>query len=122
MEVACMRKLAVTISLILIMFISGCRNTAGMAAESSYPALVAWNFIVYGLSVETIPFESIEAEIGQVKRLVGSIPRQNGDANDAPIGSKLYRIKDVSLQDAIAVGIDGKCYKAYRSGPLLSSF
>lgn len=101
--------------IILTMFAgTGCSTTQAVV-DNSYPAVVAWNYIVYGLSVETIPSEQLSSEIGSIARIMNPLPKENGDSNVAAQGSRLYTIKDVSQLDAIAVFMDGKYYKAYKS-------
>jgi len=115
-----MRKTSVVslaIAIISISFIlCGCAST--VSSETPYPALVAWNYIVYGLSVETVPMENIDMVLGQVKRNIFPLPTQNGDSNVASVGSTIYKLKGISSLDAIAVDMGGKLYKAYNNWPL----
>jgi len=95
------------------LIMAGC-SYAEASNSPLYPAAVAWNYIVYGLSVDTVSAEHIGKEIGQVSRYTTSFPEKNGDCNSAPAGSKLYSIRGVSVDDAIAIDVDGKFYKARR--------
>lgn len=90
----------------------------GTSVNALYPEVVAWNGFIYGLSVETVPVDQLAAEIGQIKRFIKLMPKQNGDSNSVPEGSQLYEIKDVDQQIAIAVKINDKYNKAYKIGPL----
>lgn len=96
---------------------TGCSH-AEASSNPLYPAAVAWNYIVYGLSVDTVSAEEIGKEIGQVQRYITEFPKKNGDCNIAPVGSKLYSIKGISVDNAIAVNIGGKFYKACRGWKL----
>lgn len=114
-----MKKFALlAICLILVCIITTGCSAAEASGNTSYPAVVAWNYIVYGLSVETVSIESIDREIGQVQRNITALPKKNGDSNTAVEGSKLYSIKDVSVDNAIVVDMDGVLYKASKSWQL----
>lgn len=116
-----MKRIIISISLIFIILITGitgCTNALTVSSDSSYPAVVAWNYTVYGLSVETVLQDSVDKEIGEVKRNMNPMPEKNGDSNIASEGSKIYKLKNINQQDAIAVDIDGKLYKAYKNWPL----
>jgi len=96
---------------------TGC-SYAEASNSPLYPAAVAWNYIIYGLSVNTVSAEEIGSEIGQVRRYTTTFPEKNGDCNSAPVGSKLYSIKGVSVDDAIAIDVRNKLYKASRGWKL----
>lgn len=109
-----MKKLtALTLLLAFAVLLSGCTAVA-LASENASPAVVAWNYTVYGLSIETLAPEAIDSEIGQVTLQIEGTPRNNGESNAAPAGAKLFKIKDASLLNTIAIGMDGKYYKAYK--------
>lgn len=110
-----MHRFLIIIVLILVLFTACSSNNV---SKSSYPAVVAWNYVIYGLSIETVPSDKIGFEIGQVKRTVSAMPEKNGDSNIASVGSKLYTLKNISTEKAIVVKIDGKYYKAYKSSRL----
>lgn len=115
-----MRKTAVLLLVAVFLVLTGCDGSIALSVDSSFPAVVAWNYTVYGLSVESIPEENIGNELGRVARSVVDFPRENGDSNSAEEGSPICAIKGTSLQDAVAVLIDGTYYKAYKSSRLSS--
>ncbi len=113
-----MSKAALVLLIPVMLLFSGCTATVKAAPDNSYPAVVAWNYMIYGLSVEAVPEDSIGSKIGCIERSINSMPSENGDSNAAEAGSPLYIIKGISMQDAIAVGIDGMYYKAYKNRTL----
>lgn len=114
-----MKKAAILILLFIMMFVAtGCISTASASDKDTYPAVVAWNNFVYGLSLETISPDAAVMVIGEVSTFVDEMPAQNGESNSAQAGSTLFKIKDTSFMDAIAVDIDGTYYKAYNNWKL----
>ncbi|MFZ5639136.1 MAG: hypothetical protein ACOY4Q_00335 [Bacillota bacterium] len=87
---------------------------------------IAWNDIIYGLTNDIVPADKISTTIGEVKRFVSPKPEKNGDAgtilpeskNVIPVGSKLYLIKGIRKDEAIAVEIWGEFRKAIKNRPL----
>lgn len=87
-------------------------------SSSSYPSAIAWNNILYGLSIEEVSTEEIGKEIGKIKRRTTPMPKKNGDSNDLPIGSILYEIKGKDPNEVIAVKVNDKYFNASKLGPL----
>jgi hypothetical protein len=108
-----MKKIIMTL-LLLIVISSGCVKLQ----QSDYPIVVAWNDINYYISVEEVFKEELGNQIGEVKRLKKPMPKENGDANFIPIGSRIFKINEIEIKDSIAVEIDGKTYKAGPNGKL----
>jgi hypothetical protein len=77
-----------------------------------------WSDINYFISVEEVFKKELGNQIGEVKSLKKPMPKEHGDANFIPIGSKIFEIKGNEIKDFIAVEIDGKTYKASPSGKL----
>lgn len=106
------------ICLLSMFMFAGCTSKAGSSTAGQYPIAVAWNDISYGLSVTEISKDELGKQLGEIKRKKEPMPIENGDANDTPVGSKLFEIKGVDAKEAIAVEINGKAYKATKIGLL----
>lgn len=102
--------------LFTIAILMGCsaQKSTPEPAESSYPSVIILNNVQYSLSVEKIKQDKIGKQLGIVKHKVEQMPKENEESNDAPVGSKLYEIKDVDQNDAIAVEINGEYRKALK--------
>ncbi|UKS29701.1 hypothetical protein LOZ80_12520 [Paenibacillus sp. HWE-109] len=59
--------------------------------------------IIYGISAENVPSKDIGDQIGEIRKRVRPMPQNNGEANDAEVGSKLFKIVGVDQQNAIAI-------------------
>ncbi|WP_134704328.1 hypothetical protein [Ammoniphilus sp. YIM 78166] len=101
--------------LLAISVLSGCSQQNGTA---SYPSVVIWNNTQYGLSVEEVPSQQIGKQIGEVMKNSHPMPKENNEANDTSVGSKLYEISGKDSEDAIAVERDGKYLLATKNGLL----
>lgn len=95
------------------LIIAGCSQP-----EGAYPSVVSLNDTLYGVSVETVTPENIGNQLGEVKREAEVMPKANEEANDTPVGSKLFEIKGIDSSEAIAVEINGKYQKAFKNGPI----
>lgn len=108
--------------LILIMIsiavLTGCSQNKGAESSSSYPSAVAWNNILYGLSVVEIPIKDIGKDIGKIERRTTPMPKKNGESNDKPAGSLLFEVKGIDSQEVIAVKVNEKYFKASKLGVL----
>ncbi|MCM0648892.1 hypothetical protein NBE98_10955 [Clostridium swellfunianum] len=89
----------------------GCSNTP---SGSSYPNALIWSNISYGVSSTEVSKDELGKQLGEIKRKKEPMPTENGDANDTQVGSKLFEIKGINTEEAIAVEKSGKFYKAYK--------
>ncbi|WNS45564.1 hypothetical protein [Paenibacillus sp. MMS20-IR301] len=99
---------------LIISFITGCSNES----STSYPSAVAMNNIVYGLSSTIVEDQDVGEEIGRIGQISSPMPVNNGDSNDVPVGSSLHKIIGEDTDESIAVKVNGKYYRASKSGPL----
>jgi hypothetical protein len=98
-----------------IAVLTGCSQPT----SSSYPSVVAWNNILYGLSVEEVPIQDIGKELGKIeRRSAPPMPKKNGESNDKPVGSLLFEVKGTDSQELIAVKVNDKYFRASKLGPL----
>ncbi|NQX57956.1 hypothetical protein HQN88_03675 [Paenibacillus qinlingensis] len=94
------------------MFIFVSLFTACDQSRGSYPAQVMWGDVIYSESAETVPSKDIGEQIGKTNKRVHPLPKNNGEANSAEVGSKLYRIVSEDQQKAIAIKKGDVYYKA----------
>ncbi|QOY34650.2 NisI/SpaI family lantibiotic immunity lipoprotein [Anaerobacillus isosaccharinicus] len=100
----------------------GCTNTN---SQSSYPSLpygdaVVWDNKAFSVTEEIVSPDSLDMEIGEVKRYIDGnkqLPEKDLDSTIAPVGSKLFKIKDMNLKEVLAIELNGKFYKAVHSEP-----
>ncbi|MCQ4088330.1 hypothetical protein [Saccharibacillus sp. JS10] len=97
-----------------IVILAGC----SIGSEETYPSVVSLDDTLYGLSVETVTQDDIGNQLGEVKRVATPMPGGNEEANDTPVGSKLFEIKGIESSEAIAVEVNGEYQKATRNGSL----
>lgn len=98
--------------------LTGVSSHAGGVSASSYPSAVAWNNLLYGLSIEEVDFKGIGKEIGKIERQRAPMPKKNGESNEKPVGSLLFDIKGADSQDVIAVKVNDKFFRASKLGPI----
>lgn len=104
-----------TLGLLFILIFAGC-TTKSM--DGSYPSAVAWDNISYGLSSIEVTKSELGNQLGEVKRIKEPMPIENGDANNTPVGSKIFEINGIDTKEAIAIEKNGKTYKATKIGPI----
>lgn len=98
------------IFVILILLLIGCLPAAGCASDSKTAGSTDWyaNFVVWDGDMYQVTKEMVEVEesIGEVElyssqEIIAS--RSKVFSNVFPAGTKIYKIKNVSIDDAIAV-------------------
>ncbi|MGO4699590.1 hypothetical protein AB4Z50_35790, partial [Paenibacillus sp. 2TAB26] len=90
----------------------------GSNSSSTYPASVAWNNTLYGLSKEEVPIEEVGKEIGKIERKTTPMTKKNGDSNEVPAGSTLFEVKGKDPHEVIAVEVNDKYVIATKLGPI----
>ncbi|GFP75477.1 hypothetical protein [Clostridium fungisolvens] len=109
-----MRKLLLSlITLILLFSFIGCaRNGVSTTTNVLYASMLIYNNTDYYLSSEVVPSENLNKQIETVKKQVTPSPKNNGEANECPVGTKIFSIKGVDSTEAIAVNFHNEYYKA----------
>ncbi|BBI34010.1 hypothetical protein [Cohnella abietis] len=105
--------------LLILAFLTGCSNQARNIPQlskeiqslDSYPAHIAWDDNLYGISLEEIHQDGLGIDLGIVERFTLEI-KNNGESNILPVGSKIYEIVNIDIKESIAVELDGKYIKA----------
>lgn len=76
-----------------------------------YPTLVRWNDVNYTTTNILVEKEDIGEQLNTVKKTVKKFPKENCEANNnIEIGTKLFRIKNENITEAIAIEIKGGKY------------
>lgn len=110
-----MKRLLIFLCTVLsILFITGCGTQDNPGSQSS--ADWAYNFVVwdddmYEILNEEINQEEIDKEIGEVKQnsdFEGTYG--NGFSNKYPVGTKLFKIKEVKTSEYIAIHTEEGIY------------
>lgn len=75
---------------------------------------VRWNDTNYTIMPNiVVAKDDIGEQINTIKKVVKKFPKENCEANsNIDVGTKLYRIKNENITEAIAVEHDGKYLKA----------
>ncbi|WP_454190942.1 hypothetical protein [Paenibacillus sp. Marseille-Q7038] len=84
----------------------------GEAFAESYPRAIALNNSLYLVSDVEIDINNIGKEIRKIEHQRVPMPKNNGEANDTPVGSLIFEIKDTNTRDAVAVRLNDKFYIA----------
>jgi hypothetical protein len=111
------RKFAILLSLFVLLLLTACaaKPSGNVITHISYQSSIVWDNSLYGLSVKEVPKEELGKQLGEVKRKKQPMPEENGDANDTPVGSRIFEIKGISANEAIAVENGDKTYMAMRN-------
>lgn len=101
-----MKHLILIVLLALFFFFVITRCGVGVSAD--YPLAAIWHDTTYHVSVEQLMEDEVGRYIGRIQKLVSKMPTKNGEANVYPPGSRIYAIKGISTNEAIAIEIDGQ--------------
>ncbi|WP_160670510.1 hypothetical protein [Clostridium sp. C8-1-8] len=109
-----MRKLLLSLITVLLLFtFVGCaKDKESMTTNRSYASMLIYNNTAYYLSSDVISSENLDNQIGIVKKQVTPSPKNDGEANECPVGTKIFSIKDIDVKEAIAINFHNEYYKA----------
>lgn len=95
------------------------KNTTGKITQHSsasfaYAGIIKWNNNIY-LSTEEM-VSTIEYQVGTIEYYSDNEQADKYDnfSNQYPIGTKIYKIKDINTDDAVAIKVDNEYIKAVR--------
>jgi hypothetical protein len=96
----------------IILQLMGCSKGGGV--EVVYAPTVRWYDTNYTITSNTLMAkEDIGEQINTIKKVVKKFPKENCEANSPiEVGTKLYRIKNENITEAVAVEYNGKYLKA----------
>lgn len=109
-----MRKLLLSLIILLLLFtFTGCARTKVTTTTNVlYASMLIYNNTDYYLSSEVIPSENLNEQLETVKMQVTPSPKNDGESNECPVGTKIFSIKGVDTNEAIAVNFHNVYYKA----------
>ncbi|WP_261300471.1 hypothetical protein [Paenibacillus andongensis] len=87
-----------------------------MSNNGLYPSAIAWYDTLYGVSAYEVASNDIGKELGEIKRIVVPMPKNNGDSNDK-LG-KLYELNSKQHFEALALESNGHYFEVHVLGPL----
>jgi hypothetical protein len=108
-------KTTILLCLLLIVGLGGCTTKTG---DNNAPSSIAWNNLIYGPSGTEVSQSELGKQLGEIKRINKPMPVQNGDSNNMPVGSKIFEIKGIDINEAIVIEKDGKDYKFIKKDSL----
>ena len=107
-------KKGITICFIFISIIlSGCSSINLSDAEFTNvtPAVIEMDNLTYLMTDIVVTTNEVEEEIGEVTQIYAVVSYPE-DRNPYKNPSKIYKIKDISVKEAIAIQVNGKLYIA----------
>lgn len=107
-------KKAITIGFILISIIlSGCNSNNLSDAELTNftPAVIKMDNFTYLMTDENVTANEAEEQIGEVTQ-IHALVSYSEDQNPYKNPSKIFKIKGISVEEAIAIQVNGQLYIA----------
>lgn len=100
--------------LLLILFVVILQLTGCSRVDVVYAPTVRWNDTDYTIAANNfIAKEDVGEQINTIKKVVKKFPKENCEVNGSmEVGTKLYRIKNENITEAIAIEHNGKYLKA----------
>ncbi|OCA88421.1 hypothetical protein A8F94_24490 [Bacillus sp. FJAT-27225] len=75
------------------------------------PAVIKMDNLTYLMTDEVLGTNEVEQQIGKIIR-IQEIVSYTEDQNPYKSPSKIFKVKDASIKDAIAIKVNDKLYKA----------
>ncbi|WP_405115733.1 hypothetical protein MHH28_13570 [Paenibacillus sp. FSL K6-1217] len=104
--------------ILLIIVTIGCNPSSKQATSSDWSYLfVVWNGDMYTFNDETV--DAVDEQLGEVEEYSDDEAKSfssNIFSNKYSVGTKIFKIKDVSTDEAIAIESNGKYYKGKNIG------
>jgi len=108
-------KKAISISLIFVsILLSGCNTNKLSSAEftNTTPAVIKIDNLTYLMSDEVLTTNEVEEQIGKITQILALVSySENQNPYQSP--SKIFEIKDINIEEAIAIKVNDKLFKAY---------
>ncbi|MEI4771873.1 hypothetical protein WAX74_19920 [Psychrobacillus sp. FJAT-51614] len=108
-------KKAIIIGLIFVsILLSGCNTNKLSSAEftNTTPAKIKIYNLTYLMTDEVLATNVVEKQIGKITQ-IQAIVSYSEDQNPYKSPSKVFEIKDINIEEAIAIKVNDKLYKAY---------
>lgn len=109
-----LKKISITLIVLVLLFtFVGCtKDKVSTTTNESYASMLIYNNTYYYLTVDVIPSENLDKQISEVSKQVTPSPKNDGEANECPVGTKIFAIKGVDTKEAIAVNFHNEYRKA----------
>lgn len=109
-----MRKILVLFVLAVTLFtLIGCNNSDGKGVTHIYSPIIHWNDTDYCAIADVVTVEDIGEQVNIIRKIVKRSPKKNCETNGKfEVGSKLYRIKNQNITEAIAIEYNNSYVKA----------
>lgn len=107
-------KKAITIGLIFVsILLSGCNTNKLSSAEFTNltPAVIKIDNLTYLMTDEVLATNEVEEQIGKITR-IQEIVSYSEEQNPYKSPSKIFKVKDINIEEAIAIKVNDKLYKA----------
>jgi hypothetical protein len=107
-------KKTITIGLIFVsIMLSGCNTNKLSNAEFTNltPAVIKIDNLTYLLTDEVLATNEVEKQIGKITS-IQEIVSYSDDQNPYKNPGKIFKVKDMNIEEAIAIKVNDKLYKA----------
>lgn len=107
-------KKAITIGLMFVsILLSGCNTNKLSSAEFTNltPAVITIDNLTYLMTDEVLATNEVEEQIGEITQ-IQAIVSYSEDQNPYKSPSKIFKVKDINIEEAIAIQVNDKLYKA----------
>lgn len=108
-------KRAITIGLFFVsILLSGCHTNKLSNAEFTNltPAIIKIDNLTYLMTDEVLSNSEVEEQIGKITKIV-TIVSYSEDQNPYKSPNKIFKVKNINIEEAIAIQVNNNLYKAY---------
>ncbi|QUG41657.1 hypothetical protein KD050_20740 [Psychrobacillus sp. INOP01] len=110
-------KKAITIGLILVsILLSGCNTNKLSNAEfnNTTPGVIKIDNLTYRMTDEVLATNEVEKQIGKITQ-IQELVSYSEDQNPYKSPSKIFKIKDINIEEAIAINVNDNIFFANRT-------
>ena len=106
-------KIKRSLLLFFFLFLTGCsvNNLSDAEFTNVTPAEIRMNNVTYFLTDELLTTDEVNRQIGEITK-VNAIVSYTEEQNPYRKPNKIFEVKDIKIEDAIAVQVNGRLYKA----------
>lgn len=106
-------KKAITILMFVSIVLSGCNTNELRSAEftNTTPAVIKIDNLIYLMTDEVLVTNEVEEQIGKITQ-IHAIVSYSEEQNPYKRPSEIFEVKDINIEEAIAIKVNDKLYKA----------